>query len=71
MDMCGTVENTVLHVHVILQYEVFLRQCRGRTRCNVFKLKEDRYYEETTHYEGQALEQAAQRTCGCLPPGTG
>jgi len=52
----------------------FVRECSDRTSCNILKLKEGEMrldirkkilYSEN----GEALKQAAQRSCGFLIPG--
>jgi len=50
---------------------LFTRACSDRTRENGCKLKEIyiRYEEVILHHEGgEAQEQVAQRSCGCLLP---
>jgi len=53
---------------------LFTRACRDRTRGNGFKLKEGTYRldrRKILHSEGgEALEQAAQSSCGCPLPGS-
>jgi len=52
---------------------LFTKACSGRTRGKYFKLKEGRFRlkKEIFYYEGcEALEQVAQRSCGCPLPGS-
>jgi len=52
---------------------LFTRACRDRTRGNSFKLKEGGFRSDIrkkffTYEGGEALEQVAQRSCGCTLP---
>ena len=52
---------------------LFVRECNDRTKGNSFKLKEGRFRLDIQRKFftqcGEALAQAAQRSCGCPIPG--